>query len=180
MNFSVGLGRAFRCSCPALFRSFVAPLSRRYASDQRGAIAVVLAMVLTMVVTVVGGAVDYARWLSAKTATTGTMDAAALAGGRALLVGKSPDEAVDAAETYYARNKSPLLSLDNVTFTLQNQNEVVAISDSAVDTAFLGIAGIDELRIRATASARVEVGASQRRQPRRNRFDARHNGLDGR
>jgi len=117
-------------------------------------------MMLTMVVSVVGGAVDYARWLSAKTATIGAMDVAVLAGGRALLVGKSSEEAIDIAETYYAKNKSSLLSLDNVSFSIQNQNEVVAVSDSAVDTAFLGVAGIDELRIRATASARVEVGAN--------------------
>jgi Flp pilus assembly protein TadG len=160
MNFSAGLGRACRCSCLAVFRSYVAPLSRRYAGDQRGTIAILFAMMLTMVVSVVGGAVDYARWLSAKTATIGAMDVAVLAGGRALLVGKSSEEAIDIAETYYAKNKSSLLSLDNVSFSIQNQNEVVAVSDSAVDTAFLGVAGIDELRIRATASARVEVGAN--------------------
>jgi Flp pilus assembly protein TadG len=160
MNFSAGLGRACRCSCLAVFRSYVAPLSRRYARNQRGTIAIIFAMVLTMVVSVVGGAVDYARWLSAKTATIGAMDVAVLAGGRALLVGKSSEEAIDIAETYYAKNKSSLLSLDNVSFSIQNQNEVVAVSDSAVDTAFLGVAGIDELRIRATASARVEVGAN--------------------
>ncbi len=57
------------------------------------------------------------------------MDVAVLAGGRALLVGKSSEEAIDIAETYYAKNKSSILSLDNVSFSIQNQNEVVAVSD---------------------------------------------------
>ncbi len=47
--------------------SKVSAFARRYASDKRGTIAILFAMMLTAVVSVVGGAVDYARWLSAKT-----------------------------------------------------------------------------------------------------------------
>ena len=140
--------------------SKVSAFARRYASDKRGTIAILFAMMLTAVVSVVGGAVDYARWLSAKTTTFSAMDAAVLAGGRALLIGQSSASAIDIAEKYYNKNKSNVLSVDNVVFTVENANEIVAVADSAVSTALLGVAGIQKLHIRGEARAKVEVGAN--------------------
>jgi len=117
-------------------------------------------MMLTAVVSVVGGAVDYARWLSTKTTTLSAMDAAVLAGGRALLIGQSSASAIEIAEKYYNKNKSNVLSVDNVVFTVENANEIVAVADSAVSTALLGVAGIQKLHIRGEARAKVEVGAN--------------------
>jgi Flp pilus assembly protein TadG len=134
--------------------------ARRYADDRRGTIAILFALMLTAVVSVVGGAVDYARWLSAKTATLSAMDSAVLAGGRALLVGQSSVAAIEVAEEYYSKNKSSVLSVDNVVFTIENTNEIVAVANSAVLTSILSVAGIDQLHIRGEARAKVEVGAN--------------------
>ncbi len=158
-SFSVG-GRPGSDRHSATSKSTVSSFAKRYADDRRGTIAILFALLLTAVVSVVGGAVDYARWLSAKTTTLSAMDTAVLAGGRALLVGQSSAAAIDVAEKYYAKNKSQVLSVDNVVFTVENMNEIVAVADSAVATSLLGVAGIQQLHIRGEARAKVEVGAN--------------------
>lgn len=136
-------------------------LIERFYNDRSGAIAIIFAMLLTTLVTLIGGTVDYVRWLQATGKTIHAMDAAVLAGGRMLLLGQTEADAIQAAQDFYSRNKSDDLSVDSVTFTIEGTGtKVVAVSDSAVKTAFLQVAGIPELRIRETTQALVEVGAN--------------------
>jgi len=136
-------------------------LIRKFKDDRSGAVAIIFTLLLTSLVTLVGGTVDYIRWSQANGKTIQAMDAAVLAGGRMLLLGKTEAEAVQAAQDFYAENKSNDLHLDAVTFTVEGTGtKVVAVSNSSVKTAFLQIAGIPELRIRETTHALVEVGAN--------------------
>ena len=136
-------------------------LIERFYNDRSGAIAIIFAMLLTTLITLIGGTVDYVRWIQATGKTIHAMDAAVLAGGRMLLLGKTEADAIQAAQDLYSRNKSDDLSVDSVTFTVEGTGtKVVAVSDSAVKTAFLQVAGIPELRIRETTQALVEVGAN--------------------
>ncbi len=138
----------------------LAAFATRFRNDRGGAIAIIFALTIAMVVALVGGAVDYARWLSAKSRTVQAIDAAVLAGGRVLQLGKTDAEAVQAAQTYYDENKSSLLTTDHVTFSVGNNNEVSAVTDSAVKTTFLGVAGINQLRVRESAKAIIDSGSS--------------------
>ena len=134
---------------------------RDFRDNRSGAIAIIFTLLLTSLVTLIGGTVDYVRWVQATGKTIQAMDAAVLAGGRMLLMGKTEAEAIQAAQDFYAENKSNDLYVDSVTFTLENTGtKVVAVSDSSVKTAFLQVAGIPELRIRETTHALVEVGAN--------------------
>lgn len=122
-------------------------LSRRFRQDRRGSIAIVFALMLTMTVSIVGGAVDYARWLQAKSATVHAMDAAVIAGGRELLIGKTEAQALLTAQSFYDNNKSNLLDVNSIAFSVtESGTKVVAVSDSTVKTTLLGVAGISELR----------------------------------
>jgi Flp pilus assembly protein TadG len=136
-------------------------LCKRFTDDRRGAIAIIFGFMLTIVVTMVGGSVDYARWLAAKGETVAAMDAAVLAGGRALQLGKSPAEALAIAQSYYDQNKSPRLTKDRVTFTVEaGGTEVLAVSNSAVKTPVLSVTGVGELGVIATARSVVAAGAN--------------------
>ena len=132
---------------------------KRFNNDRSGSMAIVMALTFTMVITLAGGVVDYVRWVHARKATVHAMDAAVLAGGRQLLLNKTDAEAIQTAQEFYNQNKSNDLYVDSVTFTIDG-SKMVAVSDSAVKTGFLPLAGIPELRIRETTQAIVEAGAN--------------------
>ncbi|MFT5511027.1 MAG: Flp pilus assembly protein TadG [Hyphomicrobiaceae bacterium] len=128
-------------------------LFQRFNNDRSGAIAIIFALTLTFLVGIVGGAVDYANWTSAKRQTVQAMDAAVLAGGRALQLGATEAEAIQAAQQFYNQNKSDRLDVELVTFTIEkNGTEVVATSNSKVKTPLMGLVGVSELAV--TDSAR--------------------------
>lgn len=137
-------------------------LCQRFADNRSGAIAILFGFVITIIVSLVGGAVDYARWLAAKAETVNAMDAAVLAGGRALQLGKSNTEAAAIAQNYYNQNKSKRLDTDSVVFAVEgNGTEVVANSTgSTVKTPLLSIAGVPQLNVTVSARSVVSAGAN--------------------
>ena len=136
-------------------------LLHNFRKDRRGAIAIIFALMIATLVTLVGGAVDYARWTSARAQTVSAMDAAVLAGGRVLQLGKPDSEVIAAAQAYYNQNKSQSLSVDLVTFTVENnRTEVRAVSNSRIQTPLLNVAGIPELKIEGTSRSTVSAGAN--------------------
>ncbi len=129
---------------------------RCFGQDKRGAIIIVFAFALLVLVGMIGGAVDYGRWLKAKTSTQAAMDAAVLAAGRVMQIpGTSKSDALAAAQKYYDKNKSAVLSSDNVAFsTSPDGAEIIATSvASQVKTPFLGLMGLRELPVNATSKA---------------------------
>jgi Flp pilus assembly protein TadG len=136
-------------------------LRQDFTDDHRGAIAIIFAFMLTIMVTMVGGSVDYARWLAAKGETVSAMDAAVLAGCRALQLGGSSAEAIAIAQSCYNEDKSSRLTRDSVSFTVeQGGTEVVAVSNSAVQTPILSVTCVSELKVIATARSVVAAGAN--------------------
>lgn len=132
----------------------------RFRDDRRGSIAIVFALSIVTLVALVGGAVDYGRWLTARSATHNAMDAAVLAGGRVLQLANASDaQAQAAAEKYYAENKADTLSIDNTSFTV-NATEIVGVSASRVSTPFLNIVGIDSLPVNLTSKALLAAGSN--------------------
>lgn len=133
----------------------------RFHKDRSGAIAIIFALTITLLVAIVGGAVDYASWSAAKRQTMQAMDAAVLAAGRALQLGKTEAEAIQAATEYYNQNKSNRLDVDAVTFAVENNGtEVVATSNSFVKTPLMGLAGVPELAVNGTSRSVLASGAN--------------------
>ena len=89
------------------------------------------------------------------------MDTAVLAAGRVLQI-ESGDEtkALAAAQRYYQQNKSNLLSNDNITFSIEDGEITVSISDSRIRTPFLGVMGISELKIQNVSKAIIAAGSN--------------------
>ncbi len=132
----------------------------RFSSDQSGAIAIMFAMSITILLAMVGGGVDYARWLSAKSKTLNAMDASVLAAGRILqLPGNTDNDAVNAANQYYSKNKADTLAVDNTTFSVSG-NEITGTTNSTVETPFLNVIGIGTLPVKLTAKAVLAADAN--------------------
>ena len=134
--------------------------AQQFKQDRQGSIAIIFAMMLTASVALIGGSVDYGRWLSAKSKTLNAMDTAVLAGGRILqLSGKSDADAVAAANQYYSQNKSSSLNVDGTTFSVVG-NKVIGTTNSTVKTPFLNAVGIASLPVKLTATAELAAGGN--------------------
>lgn len=141
-------------------------LGMRFARDDRGNVMILFGLMFTVMLLMVGGAVDFGRWLHARTQTWQAMDTAVLAGARALqLKASDPDAAAAVAQRYYTENVSSraVLSSDSITFTVTDGNSAVSASGGAdIDAVFLGIMGIEKLSLFNRSDARLpksQIGA---------------------
>ncbi len=133
----------------------------KFLKSEAGSVAIVFAMILPILVAVMGAAVDFGRYTSARAHTLLAMDTAVLAAGRVLQIENGDEaKALAAAERYYQENKSNLLSNDSITFAIEDGEITVSISDSRIRTPFLGVVGIPELMIRNTSKAIIAAGSN--------------------
>jgi Flp pilus assembly protein TadG len=87
-----------------------------FASDERGAVAVIFGLVFAVLILSVGIAIDMVRVTNADSRTKAAADAAALAGGLALLDGRNSDAAVTAVvRAYFDENLKQASQFGEVT-----------------------------------------------------------------
>jgi Flp pilus assembly protein TadG len=119
-----------------------------FLSDAGGTVAIVFALLAMVLFALVGAAVDMGRWLDARSQTLAAMDAAVLAGGRALQTTGDQASAVQTAKAYYANtteSRVPLLS-DSVTFSIGNDGtSIVATGSASISTPFLSLISVSSL-----------------------------------
>jgi len=140
--------------------------------DESGSVAVVFGLIAIVLVLAVGAAVDFSRWLNAREQTVAAVDAAVLAGGRALqLNSKDHGGAIAAAENYYRENVSTRLGIipgsDSIKFDVAPDGMGMVASGNAyiktpllAFTAALGLAPVDRLPLMGNAEtnfARSEI-----------------------
>src|SRR5690606_14082633 len=122
-----------------------------FRDDRSGQVAMLFGLMAIVLFLLVGGAVDLGRWVHARTQTIAAIDAAVLAGGRALQVNASnKDAALQAARKYYTANVETRLPLkrDTVDFEVmdtENGTIVTARGSAAIETPFLKLANVPEL-----------------------------------
>jgi Flp pilus assembly protein TadG len=138
-------------------------LLRSFCADRSGNVAIVFALTATVLMLAIGGAVDLGRWLHARGQTVAAMDAAMLAGGRALQTDSSnKSAAIAAAKKYYDENVTSRLPVidDTVKFVVAPDGMGITASGTAyIKTPFLQFAAIDKLPLLSTGKA--ESGKSQ-------------------
>ena len=97
-----GFTRVAGCLSPVFVHQ-----ARRFRRDETGTIAIIFALSVVMIVGLVGGAVDYGRWINAKSKQQAALDSAVLAAGRAYQVTYgNTATALNTANQYYSRLKS--------------------------------------------------------------------------
>jgi Flp pilus assembly protein TadG len=135
-------------------RQRIQGLVYRFASEQRGNIAVIFALALVPLVGFVGAAVDYSRANSVRTATQAALDATALMISKTA-ASKTSSEIQTAASSYFAamfnRQEAigPTVSVDYS----KSDMKVTLTATTAVKTDFMGIMGFKTLNIKATSTA---------------------------
>jgi Flp pilus assembly protein TadG len=126
---------------------------KSFKSDESGNIGMIFGGTLLVLISGVGGAIDYGRWLNARTQTQAALDSATLAAGRVLQLGGDAASAKIAADNYYQQMKSKLTVNDTVEFVPMNNNTVVEAHGSAyVATPFLSMFGVQQLAVVADAA----------------------------
>ncbi len=134
----------------------------RSLRDDGGNLSIVFAAVLPILLMTTGGAVDFGRWLDARTKTKAALDAAVLTGARTLqLDPTNTSVAIQAAKSAYADNVTKRLPLaeDTVQFVPTADNKGVTASGAAtLQTTFLRIIGIQSLPLIGGAGAKFPVG----------------------
>lgn len=140
----------------------ISRFGKRFASDVRGTVAIIFAFSIVILVGVVGGAVDYGRWMSARSKQQAAIDAAVLAAGRVFQVTDgNVASAVNAAQQYYGKLRSSLVGQDSTTFTVSSDGKTVsATSVASVKTPFLSAAGVVELPVNISARAVISSGGN--------------------
>ena len=140
---------------PRQFPGKVSNTVQAFTRDQSGAVAIIFSLAVVVVVGLVGGAVDYGRWTSAKSKQQHALDAAVLAAGRAYQVSnQNVSSATAAADRYYQQMKSVLLANDVTTFqVVDNGKTVVGITIAEVKTPFMSVLGISKMPLNLTAKA---------------------------
>ena len=126
-------------------------LKSRFSGDRGGNVVILFGFVGVIAVGIAGGAIDYSRWMHARYQTGRAMDAAVLAGGRALqLKHADPAAALVLAKQVYDSNVTSRLRLENDTVhfvTADNNLSITATGDATIKTTLLGVLGITELPV---------------------------------
>jgi Flp pilus assembly protein TadG len=133
-------------------------LLSRFAREDGGNVAIIFGLTLTIVVSLVGGAVDYGRWLSARNQTQAAVDSALLAAGRtAQTTYGDASKAVASAQAYYAQMKSKIVVDDSIVFeSINSATSFTAKGTAFVQTPFLAIVGVDKLPVMATSEGVIQ------------------------
>lgn len=125
--------------------------ARQFAGDARGDVAILFGLMALVLFMMIGLAVDYGRFVNARSQTIAATDAAVLAGARALQTnGGNQAAALKVAQAYYAQATKNRLSLgdDTIDFVIaDNATAMVTTGNAAIKTPFMGLAGTETLPI---------------------------------
>jgi Flp pilus assembly protein TadG len=124
---------------------------RRFSDDTRGDVAILFGLMALALFMMIGLAVDYGRYVNARSQTIAATDAAVLAGARALQTnGGDQDAAIKVATAYYnqAVKNRITLSNDTIGFAIANNaTAMVATGNGTLATPFMGLGGTKSLPI---------------------------------
>ena len=131
-----------------------------FSSAQSGSISLLFGLLALVFFSLIGVAVDYSRWSNMKGRTTDALDAALLAGGRALQTQMSPAEAVEVAKRNFAENAKKLNVIEpQVTISVTDDGQALeGIAWAKMKTPFLGLVKTKSLKVAATSKVGFSVG----------------------
>ncbi len=120
----------------------------RWRRDEKGGVGLIFGLTFSIMLMFVAGAVDFSRWLAARTNTLTAVDAAVLAGARSLQTdNENTSAAIAVAMRYYKEDTKTLTVVDDtIKFkTARNNMAMTATGQSYVETPFLALVGIRKL-----------------------------------
>ncbi len=132
-------------------------LNAGFWRNTSGNTTIILAIASSVLLTVAGGAIDFARWSSAKVEVQQELDAAVLAGTQKLLEGSGNRKAaLDEARVFFAKamkRTAPLID-NKVDFKINDAgNGVVSKGTAFIETSLLKVIGLSKLQVVEDAAA---------------------------
>jgi Flp pilus assembly protein TadG len=129
------------------------PGCRKFLRNQSGAIAIYFALSAIVFVGVAGLAVDAARGYLLKSRLSAAVDAAALAGGKALLDTNTRDKIVNA---FFSANIPPgamgaTIGAPQISYT-NNNTEITVTANATLPTTLMRVLGIDTMAVSSAAT----------------------------
>lgn len=140
----------------------VRKLTRKFFAATGGNVAIMFALAILPLMAAAGAAVDYGRFVGARTELLATIDAAVLAGTEAYSEnGGNANAAIAVAQKFYAAQMNAAtyqLTTNSVTFSMnKNHTGIAASGDVAMKTEFMSIIGIDTVPLISSSLAEVSV-----------------------
>lgn len=129
----------------------VKKLDASFRNDESGTVAIVFALTLTVLLAAAGGAVDYARAVSAKSRLAAAADIASLAGATA-----HNDMRIAVATASFRANHGSTVSPGITT----NGSTVLVVASESVPTTLLKVIGINEIPVRVESEAVIGATSS--------------------
>ena len=133
-----------------LLHSKYLPL-RRFCRDERGSVGILFGLMSLALFMMIGVAVDYGRFLTARNQTIAATDAAVLAAARALQTnGGDQTAAITVAKTYYSQGTQNRIKVinDAISFAVtDNASAIVTTGNVDITTPFMGLGGVPKLPI---------------------------------
>ncbi len=130
-------------------------LLTRFWNNRRGSVAPLLGIAIIPLMGAVGAAVDYTRASATRAAFQVALDSTALMLSKTAATDSSSDLQTAATNTFNALFTRP--DVKNVTVTAgyssTNGSQIVLDGSATLNTNFLGVLGIDEINISATATS---------------------------
>jgi Flp pilus assembly protein TadG len=139
------------------------PTLDKLISSRSGNVTMVFGLSLLVLSGAVGGAIDFARWHSAKTKMQATMDSASLAGARTLQLSPTADAslAIATAQQYFDRMRPADANAETPTFTITESGTVVrGTANFALPTPFLSLFGHATLRGSIVSESVIAAGGN--------------------
>lgn len=127
---------------------------RRLRDDKRGTMAAVMAVAAVPIIGIAGVGIDTARGYMLKQRMSQALDAAALAGGRAMF---SPHRDADVAKFYFANIPQGYLgaTLHNPSIQIgENTETITLVATAELPSTFTRVLGVEEIDVRARVVVR--------------------------
>lgn len=136
---------------------------RGFVHDRSGNVAIVFGFSVLTLFATIGGAIDYARWFSARNKMQSAMDSASLAGGRALQLTTGSDFSVgiNAATTYFDKMKPANVTGGTPSFAVTEGGTVLrGTVDFAMPSPFLAVLGFPAIPGRIVSETVIAAGGN--------------------
>ncbi len=131
-----------------------------FAPARSGSVSLMFGLLALVFFSLIGAAVDYSRWDNMKSRTADALDAALLAGGRALQTQATPAEAIEVAHKNFVENAKKLSVIDpQVTISVTDDGQALeGVAWAKMKTPFLGLVKTKSLKVATTSKVGFSVG----------------------
>jgi Flp pilus assembly protein TadG len=132
---------------------------RRLLRDERGALAAIVGLAIIPLFAAIGLAIDTARGYMLKSKLSYAIDAAGLAGGRAFETDLREEDIMMFFEANFPPGyMSSVLAPGNPIITFNDEeNTVTIVASATIPTAFMSVAGVDEMTVSARTVIKREL-----------------------